>query len=65
MSNTVSATPKTAKELIKGASRQRRKTRINLAGNLMVELEQLEDELLQLEVAEDQRPEAARGRVGG
>lgn len=56
----MTVTPKTVKDLIKGASRQRRKTRINLAGNLMVELEQLEDELLQLEIAEDTKPDSAK-----
>ena len=59
-------TPQTAKALIKGAARQRRKVRINLAGHLMAELETLEEELAELQIAEDQRPDGAksRGRLG-
>jgi hypothetical protein len=56
----MTATPKSAKELIKGAARQRRHVKLNLAGHLVEELDVLEAELFDLQVAEDTKPDTAR-----
>lgn len=56
----MTATPRSAKELIKGASRQRRRVQLNLAGHLVEELDQLETELVELQNQEDSKPDTAK-----
>lgn len=56
----MTATPRSAKELIKGAARQRRRVQLNLAGHLVEELDKLETELVDLQAAEDAKPDTAK-----
>ena len=56
----MTATPRSAKELIKGASRQRRRVQLNLAGHLVEELDVLENELSELQIEEDSKPDSAK-----
>lgn len=53
-------TPKSAKDIIKGASRQRRHVKLNLAGHLVEQVDALEAELFDLQVEEDSKSDAAK-----
>lgn len=56
----MTVTPRSAKELIKGASRQRRRVQLNLAGHLVEQVDTLEAELFDLQLEEDRRPDDAK-----